>query len=133
MKNAVTLKHLFKVVGRKGQALGSEEACIYFDGRHAVGANGEATVSIDCPLQISKPTLIPVSELKTALIANPELHFEPESDGGLRINGIRVNACIWLKTFYPPQPWRRSASRASSCRGPWHECWPIWAVCRKCS
>ena len=71
MKNAVTLKHLFKVVGRKGQALGSEEACIYFDGRHAVGANGEATVSIDCPLQISKPTLIPVSELKTALIANP--------------------------------------------------------------
>ena len=90
MKNAVTLKHLFKVVGRKGQALGSEEACIYFDGRHAVGANGEATVSIDCPLQISKPTLIPVSELKTALIANPELHFQPESDGGLRINGIRV-------------------------------------------
>ena len=90
MKNAVTLKHLFKVVGRKGQALGSEGACIYFDGRHAVGANGEATVSIDCPLQISKPTLIPVSELKTALIANPELHFEPESDGGLRINGIRV-------------------------------------------
>ena len=90
MKNAVTLKHLFKVVGKKGQALGSEEACIYFDGRHAVGANTEATVSIDCPLQISKPTLIPVSELKTALIANPELHFEPESDGGLRINGIRV-------------------------------------------
>ena len=53
MKNAVTLKHLFKVVGKKGQAMGSEEACIYFDGRHAVGANGEATVSIDCPLQIN--------------------------------------------------------------------------------
>ena len=89
MKNGVTLKQLMKLSGRKGEAMGSEEACIYFDGQQAIAANTSASLAIDYPVQLSAPVLVPVSDLKAALLSGPTLQFQ-ESAGELRINGVRV-------------------------------------------
>lgn len=88
--NGVNLKHLFKVAGRNGDAFGSAEACLYFDGKNAVAASMEATVSIDCPQEISAPMLITVKDLKTALLAAPLLTITEERGGNIRINGVRA-------------------------------------------
>ena len=90
MSNGVMLKHLFKVAGKKGHALGSEEACLYFDGKNAIAASPEATVSIDCPQEIAGPMLVGVKDLKVALLAAPDLAFTQFSDGRIAINGVRV-------------------------------------------
>lgn len=90
MSNGVMLKHLFKLAGKKGEALGSEEAVLYFDGRNAIAASSEATVSIDCPQEISRPMLVAVKDLKTALLVSPDLAFTEYQDGRISINGVRV-------------------------------------------
>ena len=89
MKTVVTMKHLFKLTGKSGLAMGIEEPCIYFDGQHAIAAGLGATVSIDCPQEISQPVLIPVKDLKSALIVSPDLHFQQRGEA-LRVNGVLV-------------------------------------------
>ena len=91
MKNIVTIKHLLKITGKKGEALGTEEGCIYFDGRYAVAATNGATVSIECQQEIPAPVLVSVSDLKTAMTAKQTLHFA-QRHGELRINGVRVSS-----------------------------------------
>lgn len=88
--NGVSIKHLFKMAGRKGDAFGSAEACLYFDGKNAIAANQFATLSIDCPQAISAPMLISVNDLKTALLAEPSLTITEEQSGRIRINGVRA-------------------------------------------
>ena len=90
MSNGVMLKHLFKLAGKKGDALGSAEAVLYFDGRNAIAASPEATLSIDCPQEISRPMLVSVKDLKTALLVAPDLAFAEYQDGRIAINGVRV-------------------------------------------
>ena len=75
MKGIVTLKHLFKLSGKDGQPLGSEEPSIYFDGINAVAASTEATITIECRQEIDHPILVAIKDLKVALIAAPDLHF----------------------------------------------------------
>lgn len=89
MKGIVTLKHLFKLSGKDGQSLGSEEPSIYFDGQHAIAASMEATVSIECRQEIDRPLLVTVNDLKVAMLAAPDLHFR-QSEGRLKINGVSV-------------------------------------------
>lgn len=100
--NGVTIKHLFKVAGKKGDSLGSAEACLYFDGKNAVAACPEATVSIDCPQEISTPMLISIKDIKTAMLAAPTLSFTEDADGRVRINGVRV-AHVPALGVVPPQ------------------------------
>lgn len=86
---ALALKHLFKIAGKDGSALGSEDASLYFDGRHAIAASTDATVTIDCPQEITRPVTIAVKDLKAALLAAPSLSFA-ENDGRIAVNGVAV-------------------------------------------
>lgn len=90
MKPVVTMKHLFKLVGKTGIAMGSEEPCIYFDGQHAIGANAGASVSIDFPLALETPVLVSIKDLKSAQMISPDLHFH-QTEQGLRINGVKAD------------------------------------------
>ena len=89
MKSHFTLKDLIRLAGKKGDPMGSAEACIYFDGRIAAAANSHATLEIDCPQPLAEPILLSVKDLKIAQAAAPELALSME-DGRLRANGVRV-------------------------------------------
>lgn len=91
MKNCFTLSHLFKMAGRKGDAFGTTDACIYFDGQRALAANQDATLWIDCPQPLARPILVPVGDLKTALMISPTLSLT-DIDGRITANGVKVEA-----------------------------------------
>jgi len=101
MKGIFTLKHLFKLSGKDGQPLGSEEPSIYFDGINAVAASTEATISIECRQEIDHPMLVAIKDLKVALIAAPDLHFR-QSEGRLKINGVCVPT-VSASEVMPPE------------------------------
>lgn len=89
MKSVFTLNHLFKIAGKKGDALGVSEPMIYFDGERALAANQRAVVWIDCHQPLDTPILIPVREIKTAQTISSVLSIRKASDG-VSINGVRV-------------------------------------------
>lgn len=97
----INLKHLFKLAGKSGEPMGCEEPAIYFDGQNAVAASEFATLSIDCPQEISEPVIVSVSDLKSALHAAPILQFRRSADGQMRINDVRV-AATPAEALMPP-------------------------------
>jgi hypothetical protein len=101
MKTHFTLKDLFKLSGKKGDPMGSEESCIYFDGKIAAAAGHHATLAIDCHQRIGEPILVSVKDLKTALTVAPDLTLW-ERDGYLLANGVRVPRVL-AATVVPPQ------------------------------
>lgn len=91
MKTHFTLSQLFKISGKKGEAFGMSDPVLYFDGQRALAANNEAVVWIDCPQPLNRAILIPVADIKTALMVSPTLSLR-DTDGRVTANGVKVFA-----------------------------------------
>ena len=91
MKTYFTLSQLFKISGKKGEAFGMSDPVLYFDGQRVLAANEEAVVWIDCPQPIDRAILIPVADIKTALMVSPTLSLR-DTDGRVTANGVKVFA-----------------------------------------
>jgi hypothetical protein len=91
MKSYFTLSQLFKISGKKGEAFGMSDPVLYFDGQRALAANKEAVVWIDCPQPLNRAVLIPVADIKTALMVAPTLSLR-DTDGRVTANGVKVLA-----------------------------------------